>query len=175
MSSAPQSEKLPRTARGSASTARTSNNPVEVATMRDGTIAPTMADVTRCFHLPIDKAAKELGVGQTWLKHICRENGVIRWPYRKLLSLQNSAERLRDSVKHIDPRRTDNPADLEQWDTVQAQIDQLVEAQTAIRRGQCAEKATELYAMDAVRAAARCSRSAKTAAKHAARLVCIPP
>ena len=40
------------------------------------------------FHLPIDRAAKQLNVGLSVLKKQFREVGIQRWPYRKLKSLQ---------------------------------------------------------------------------------------
>jgi hypothetical protein len=46
-----------------------------------------LAELTRYFHLPITSVAKELGVCVTVLKRICRENGVPRWPYRKVLTV----------------------------------------------------------------------------------------
>jgi len=39
------------------------------------------------FHLPINDASKELGICTTLLKKICRRNGIARWPYRKIRSL----------------------------------------------------------------------------------------
>ena len=39
------------------------------------------------FHLPIEEAAKSLGIGQTMLKHYCRKFGIPRWPYRKRQSV----------------------------------------------------------------------------------------
>lgn len=40
------------------------------------------------FHLPLAQAAKQFGVCVTFMKRICREQGILRWPYRKLRSLQ---------------------------------------------------------------------------------------
>ena len=40
------------------------------------------------FHLPIDRAAKQLNVGLSVFKQQCRQVGIQRWPYRKLRSLQ---------------------------------------------------------------------------------------
>jgi hypothetical protein len=39
------------------------------------------------FNLPIEEAAKHLGIGQTMLKHYCRKFGIPRWPYRKRQSV----------------------------------------------------------------------------------------
>ena len=47
--------------------------------------------ISSCFHLPVEKAAKTLGVGTTHLKKCCRAYGISRWPFRKykeLASLQ---------------------------------------------------------------------------------------
>ncbi|PWA77067.1 RWP-RK domain-containing protein [Artemisia annua] len=44
--------------------------------------------ISRYFHMPIHKAAKHLNVGLSVLKMLCRDVGIQRWPYRKLLSLQ---------------------------------------------------------------------------------------
>lgn len=43
-------------------------------------------DITKFFSLPIAEAASILGVSDSVLKRICRENGIIRWPYRKFLA-----------------------------------------------------------------------------------------
>lgn len=39
------------------------------------------------FNLPIEEAAKQLGIGQTMLKHYCRKFNIPRWPYRKRQSV----------------------------------------------------------------------------------------
>ncbi|KAJ1623268.1 RWP-RK domain-containing protein, partial [Pavlovales sp. CCMP2436] len=46
----------------------------------------SFADVSRHFHLPLTQAAELLNVCVTLVKRVCRENGVSRWPYRKLQS-----------------------------------------------------------------------------------------
>jgi len=43
--------------------------------------------LSKCFHLPEDKACKELNVGLTVLKRQCRRLGIMRWPFRKIKSL----------------------------------------------------------------------------------------
>lgn len=47
-----------------------------------------LEEIQRYFHVPITKAAKELRVGLTVLKKRCRELNIMRWPHRKLKSLQ---------------------------------------------------------------------------------------
>lgn len=51
-------------------------------------------DLVRCFHLPINSAALKLGVCVTALKKQCRKHGILRWPHRKLKSLDKLKEKL---------------------------------------------------------------------------------
>ena len=43
--------------------------------------------IAKYFHLPIAQATNELNVGLTVLKRRCRIMGFMRWPHRKLNSL----------------------------------------------------------------------------------------
>nr|TKW11875.1 hypothetical protein SEVIR_5G001200v2 [Setaria viridis] len=43
-------------------------------------------EISKLFSLPIAEAASILGVGTSVLKRICRTHGIVRWPYRKLVS-----------------------------------------------------------------------------------------
>ncbi|PKA62494.1 Protein RKD2 [Apostasia shenzhenica] len=47
---------------------------------------PSFEDVAKFFSIPIAEAASVLGVSDSVLKRICRQNGVLRWPYRKVLA-----------------------------------------------------------------------------------------
>ncbi|CAN4089548.1 unnamed protein product [Withania somnifera] len=47
-----------------------------------------LEEIQRCFYLPITEAAKKLRVGLTVLKKRCRELNIMRWPHRKIKSLQ---------------------------------------------------------------------------------------
>ena len=46
------------------------------------------------YHLPLREAAKAMGVCPTSLKRQCRREGVGRWPYRKLKSINQQIEEL---------------------------------------------------------------------------------
>ncbi|KDP25768.1 hypothetical protein JCGZ_23923 [Jatropha curcas] len=48
-----------------------------------------MEEIKKYFDLPITKAAKEMNVGLTVLKKRCRELNIMRWPHRKLKSLNS--------------------------------------------------------------------------------------
>jgi hypothetical protein len=41
-------------------------------------------DLSRYFQLPEKVVAKELGICLTSLKKLCRQQGINRWPYRKV-------------------------------------------------------------------------------------------
>lgn len=56
---------------------------------RNGDKAPSWEELSKLFHLPVEAAAKELGIGLTPMKANCRELGLRRWPYRRIKSLQN--------------------------------------------------------------------------------------
>jgi hypothetical protein len=38
------------------------------------------------FVLPLEAAAKRMGVGATFLKKACRKVGISKWPYRKVIA-----------------------------------------------------------------------------------------
>lgn len=43
-----------------------------------------LKDFVDYFDLPIGDAARKLNICPTVMKKICRKNGVLRWPYRKV-------------------------------------------------------------------------------------------
>ncbi|XP_077228858.1 uncharacterized protein LOC143861807 [Tasmannia lanceolata] len=59
----------------------------------------TFNEVTKLFSLPIAEAASILGVCTSVLKRICRDNGVVRWPYRKFLAGKTVEEIKRDAAR----------------------------------------------------------------------------
>ncbi|CAJ1974412.1 unnamed protein product [Sphenostylis stenocarpa] len=54
-------------------------------------------EIKKHFDVPINEAAKQMNVGLTMLKKRCRELNIMRWPHRKLKSLQL----LIDNVKEL--------------------------------------------------------------------------
>ena len=44
----------------------------------------SMQDLSKYFKMPEKAVAKALGICLTSLKKICRQNGINRWPYRKV-------------------------------------------------------------------------------------------
>jgi len=58
----------------------------------------TLKELSKYFHLPINEAAAQLGVCATVLKKICRNNGVKRWPQRKIKSINNMIEALQQLI-----------------------------------------------------------------------------
>ncbi|XP_073110441.1 uncharacterized protein [Elaeis guineensis] len=69
-------------------------------------------EISKYFSLPIAEAASSLGVCTSALKRICRENGIIRWPYRKTVEdIRKDAERERNKelteLPKIANQRTD--------------------------------------------------------------------
>jgi len=74
--------------------------------------ALTFEDLSQHFHLPINTAAKELGICVTVLKKKCRKFGVARWPHRKLKSLDRLVEKLeREEATAIDKEYYRNELD----------------------------------------------------------------
>jgi hypothetical protein len=67
------------------------NSDIVVTLQSDHTALHLTCTVNHCmpqvFNLPIEEAAKHLGIGQTMLKHYCRKFGIPRWPYRKRQSV----------------------------------------------------------------------------------------
>ena len=50
--------------------------------------------ITDYFYLPLKDVGLQLGVCTTTLKRICRDNGVGRWPFRKLTSLEKRIDEI---------------------------------------------------------------------------------
>ncbi|KAB2596794.1 hypothetical protein D8674_032244 [Pyrus ussuriensis x Pyrus communis] len=62
-------------------------------------------EIQKYFDVPITQAAKELKVGLTVLKRRCRELNIMRWPHRKIKSLNALIE----NVKYIFDSKMSKP------------------------------------------------------------------
>ncbi|CAI5519603.1 unnamed protein product [Closterium sp. Naga37s-1] len=60
-----------------------------------------LEDVSPFFHLPIEEAARELGVCSSALKRRCRRLGIKRWPFRKVRSMSNSLSRTMEGMCNV--------------------------------------------------------------------------
>lgn len=54
----------------------------------------TLEHLSAHFHRPINDVARTLGVCVTVLKQVCREHGIVRWPYRKVRKLDSIIQAL---------------------------------------------------------------------------------
>ncbi|GBG71457.1 hypothetical protein CBR_g8875 [Chara braunii] len=66
----------------------------------------TLEEVSPYFHLPIETAAKELGVCSSALKRRCRRLGIKRWPFRKLRAQVRSRMSLSRTMDEVCRERT---------------------------------------------------------------------
>ncbi|XP_016471594.1 uncharacterized protein LOC107793702 [Nicotiana tabacum] len=64
------------------------SNPIQNPTPNPSTDPKSISfdQVSKLFNLPLSDAAESLGVCASVLKKICYENGLVRWPYRKVIS-----------------------------------------------------------------------------------------
>ncbi|XXG81719.1 hypothetical protein AAC387_Pa09g2292 [Persea americana] len=69
-----------------------------IAAQRQRTVKLKLNDLINYFHLPIQLASKRLGLCSTVLKKICRRNGLKRWPYRKIKSIDKNIKSLQQSL-----------------------------------------------------------------------------
>ncbi|EYU27184.1 hypothetical protein MIMGU_mgv1a026577mg, partial [Erythranthe guttata] len=63
-------------------------DPLSTFYERERTRNLKLKDFIDYFDLPIEDAARKMNICPTVLKKICRRNGVLRWPYRKIKSIK---------------------------------------------------------------------------------------
>ncbi|KAG0626739.1 hypothetical protein M758_2G147800 [Ceratodon purpureus] len=61
----------------------------------------TIQDVSKFFSVPIAEAAQKLSVCGSVLQRICKENGIARWPYRKVTSGKSAEEIIEEGIKEL--------------------------------------------------------------------------
>ncbi|GFR41031.1 hypothetical protein Agub_g1464 [Astrephomene gubernaculifera] len=89
-----------RAAGGSSGSSRHDSERQSRTAVRNGVCA-RIASITKerlqqVYHLNIEEAARELGIGMTKLKEHCRTLGIPRWPSRKLKSMDKLIESLNE-------------------------------------------------------------------------------
>ncbi|CAK9158052.1 unnamed protein product [Ilex paraguariensis] len=69
---------------------------------RERTGKLTLKDVKQYFNLPIDEAAKKMNICPTVMKKICRRDGLLRWPYRKIKATEKKISKKKGSLAATD-------------------------------------------------------------------------
>eukprot|EP00292_Cryptomonas_paramecium_P011088 CAMPEP_0113689372 /NCGR_PEP_ID=MMETSP0038_2-20120614/17119_1 /TAXON_ID=2898 /ORGANISM="Cryptomonas paramecium" /LENGTH=329 /DNA_ID=CAMNT_0000610419 /DNA_START=117 /DNA_END=1102 /DNA_ORIENTATION=+ /assembly_acc=CAM_ASM_000170 len=62
----------------------------------------TLERLSEYFQLPQKDAAREMEMSLTSLKKICRAHGITRWPFRKLMSLERSIDKIQRDTSIIE-------------------------------------------------------------------------
>ncbi|PHT36886.1 hypothetical protein CQW23_24586 [Capsicum baccatum] len=79
---------------------------ISLSAQRERTGKLRLKDFAGYLHLPIEIAAKKLNICPTVMKKVCRRDGLSRWPYRKINSIQRKIS-LREkclSSNHVEER-----------------------------------------------------------------------
>ncbi|KAL3323213.1 hypothetical protein AABB24_040366, partial [Solanum stoloniferum] len=66
-------------------------------------------EVSKLFNLPLSDAAESLGVCASVLKKICYENGLVRWPYRKVSSGKSIEDIKKEALREKQERSLEFP------------------------------------------------------------------
>lgn len=66
-------------------------------------------EVSKLFNLPLTDAAQSLGVCASALKKICYENGLVRWPYRKVISGKSIEDIKKEALREKQERSVEFP------------------------------------------------------------------
>ncbi|CAH9065182.1 unnamed protein product [Cuscuta epithymum] len=61
---------------------------IPLSAQRERTGKLKLKDFAGYLHLPIEEAARRMNICPTVMKKICRRDGLVRWPYRKVRSIQ---------------------------------------------------------------------------------------
>ena len=65
----------------------------------------TLEELAACFHMPSEMACRKLGIGLTVLKRQCRKFGIMRWPFRKIKSLDRLIHNVKMGIVPGDPEK----------------------------------------------------------------------
>jgi hypothetical protein len=72
--------------------------------------------ISKYFEYPLIEAASILGVSDTYLKRLCRNFAIDKWPYRKIASLRRKLDK-------INSKRRKTPEDAEKLETIKRKLD----------------------------------------------------
>jgi len=75
-------------------------------------------ELVSLFNLPEKQVARHLGICLTSLKKICRQNGIQRWPYRKLKSLDKKINKIETAMSNSGE---DPSAMMQKWELLNAE------------------------------------------------------
>ncbi|KAL0330660.1 UNVERIFIED_CONTAM: protein NLP1 [Sesamum angustifolium] len=73
-----------------------------IASQRERTGKMKLRDLVGYFHLPISTASKEMNICPSAIKSICRKEGLLRWPYRKIKSIEAKIAKKKQSLNSND-------------------------------------------------------------------------
>ena len=86
------------------------------------------------FHMPLNRAAQQLGICATALKKVSRRLGVLNWPYQQLKPIQRRLADLRESIQKA---KTSAFPDRDEIAKEQKEVDRLEKQQLALLRVPC--------------------------------------
>ncbi|CAH9076739.1 unnamed protein product [Cuscuta europaea] len=80
---------------------------VPLSAQRERTGKLKLKDFAGYLHLPIEEAARRMNICPTVMKKICRRDGLVRWPYRKVRSIQRKIVNRSKSLSANDAEERD--------------------------------------------------------------------
>ncbi|XP_009608942.1 uncharacterized protein [Nicotiana tomentosiformis] len=75
---------------------------IPLSAQRERTGKLRLKDFAGYLHLPIEIAAKKLNICPTVMKKVCRRDGLLRWPYRKIKSIKRKISKREKSLSSSD-------------------------------------------------------------------------
>ncbi|KAK4412667.1 hypothetical protein Salat_2913800 [Sesamum alatum] len=73
-----------------------------ISSQRERTGKMKLRDLVGYFHLPLSKASKKMNICPSAIKGICRKEGLLRWPYRKIKCIEGKIAKKKQSLNSND-------------------------------------------------------------------------
>ncbi|KAJ8564456.1 hypothetical protein K7X08_000916 [Anisodus acutangulus] len=87
---------------------------IPLSAQRERTGKLRLKDFAGYLHLPIETVAKKLNICPSVMKKVCRRDGLLRWPYRKIKSIRRKISQREKSLSSNDiEERANAKADIE--------------------------------------------------------------